>query len=82
MWIYFSVKKWEKGEAGEAAVEDTKTQSETDENISIESMGNDQGKNIEYWIIWYFQLFNWKTKAYTRIFGIIYILIENRCQYL
>ena len=54
MWIYFSVKEWEKVEAGEAAGEDTKTQSETDQNISIESMANDQGKNIEYWFICYF----------------------------
>ena len=43
--------------AGEVAGEET--QSETDQNISIESMGKDQGKNIEYWIIWYFQLYNW-----------------------
>ena len=66
--------------AGEVAGEET--QSETDQNISIDSMGKDQGKNIiEYWFICYFQLYNWKTKAYTRIFGIIYILIEHACLY-
>ena len=58
MWIYFSVKEWEEGEAGLAAGEDTEIQ--TDQKISIESMAKTQGKNKEYWLIWYFQLYNWK----------------------
>ena len=45
MWIYSSVKDWEECEAGEVAGEDTEIQSETDQNISIASMGKDQGKN-------------------------------------
>ena len=57
----FSVKEWEEGEAGEAAGEVAGEaagevageESETDQNISIESMAKDQGKNIEYWIIYY-----------------------------